>query len=78
MDMDFSIDLIIYALEKDRENKIFEMWKLQFPNMDSETFISFEDYRIKAMSKRTTEISYEEIEKEMELVEKAFAEREVK
>lgn len=73
MDMDFNLDLITYALEKNMENDLWDMWKLQFPNMDKERFISFEDYKKKSInSKKHTEISYEEIEKEMEKVEKAF------
>mgnify|MGYP007069478687 CR=1 FL=1 len=57
------------------ENELFDMWKLQFPNMDKENFISFEDYKNKLIVKKHTEISYEDIEKEMLLVEKSFAER---
>jgi hypothetical protein len=75
MDMDFSLDIFIYALEKNMENDLFEMWKLQFPNMDRESFISFEDYKNKLISKKHTEISYEDIEKEMAKVEKTFNER---
>lgn len=70
--MDFSIDLFTYALEKNMENELFDMWKLQFPKMDKETFISFEDYKAKLMTKKHTQISYEDIEKEMAKVEKAF------
>lgn len=73
MNLDFNIDLYIYALEKNTENELFDMWKLQFPNMDKETFISFEDYKKKIIKNNNhTQISYEEIEKEMEKVEKAF------
>jgi hypothetical protein len=75
MDMDFTIDLIIYALEKNSENDLFEMWKLQFPNMNKENYISFKDYKDKFISKKHTEMSNEDIEKEMAKVEKAFAER---
>jgi hypothetical protein len=75
MDMDFSIDIFVYALEKNTENELFEMWKLQFPNMDKESYISFDDYKKKVISnRRNTNISYEEIEIEMAKVEKAFAE----
>lgn len=77
MDMDFSMDLITYALEKNMENELFEMWKLQFPNMDKETYISFEDYKVKSTSQNyntNTKITYAEIEKEMAKVEKAFTE----
>lgn len=67
--------LLSKAYEKEQENSLWEMWKLQFPNMHKETFISFEDYKTKLMSKKHTEISYEDIEKEMQIVERAFEER---
>jgi hypothetical protein len=72
MELDFNIDLFTYAFEKNADNVLWEMWKLQFPNMDKETFISFEDYKTNIMTRKHTEISYEDIEKEMDLVEKAF------
>ncbi len=73
MNLDFNIDLYIYALEKNTENELFDMWKLQFPNMDKETYISFDDYKKKLINnRRTSNLSYEEIEIEMEKVEKAF------
>ena len=75
MHMDFSLELIMYALEKNMENEIFEMWKLQFPQMTEENFISFYDYKNSMLTKKHTKISYEEIELEMLRVEKAFEER---
>ena len=75
MDMDFDIDLFIYAIEKDKENKLWELWKLQYPQMDKESFITFEEYKNKNIKKQTTQKTYEEIEKEMEEVEKAFGRR---
>lgn len=75
MDLDFSIDLFTYALEKNLENDFFEMWKLQFPNMDEESFISFEDYKAKMMTRKHSTISYEDIEKEMNEVVKAYERR---
>lgn len=75
MDMDFDIDLFIYAIEKDKENKLWELWKLQYPQMDKESFITFEEYKNKNIKKQTTKKTYEEIEKEMEEVEKAFGRR---
>lgn len=75
MDMDFNLELFIHAIEKNVENDLWEMWKLQFPNMDKETFISFEDYKNTLKAKKHTKLSYEEIEKEMEQVERAFKER---
>ena len=75
MDMDFNVDLFIYAIEKDKENKLWELWKLQYPQMDKENYISFEEYKNKNIKKQTSNKTYEEIEKEMEEVEKAFGRR---
>jgi|GEM_PF-3197952 len=83
MEMEFSLDLFVYALEKNVENSQFEMWKVQFNDamqISREDFISFIEYKETLKTKRiekATEISYEEIEKEMELVEKAFERKEV-
>ena len=80
MEMDFDIDLFIYAIEKNKENYLFELWKLQYPQMDKENFENFTDYKNRLLKKqetknKTTEKTYEEIEKEMKEVEKAFGRR---
>lgn len=76
MEMDFSLDLIIYALDKATENELWEYWKLNVLK-DKENFISFEDYKAKFVKKdyKSSDVSYEEIEEEMAKVEKAFQER---
>ena len=71
MELDFSIELIAYAIEKDLENDLYGAWKLQYPYMNKDNFISFEDYKNKFIAKQTTPISYEDIEKEMLKVVKA-------
>ena len=73
--MDFTIELFVHALEKNMENDLYEVWKLQYPQMTKETFISFEDYKDKRMSKKHTNKSFEDIEKEMLMLENAFSER---
>ena len=80
MDMDFDIDLFIYAIEKNKENDLFELWKLQYPQMDKENFENFADYKNRLLKKQasknqTSKKTYEEIEKEMKEVEKAFGRR---
>jgi len=75
MGMDFSIELFLHAIEKNRENDLWETWSLQYPRMDAENFISFEDYKKKSITQTVTKISFEDIEKEMEQVVKAFEER---
>lgn len=63
--------LLIKAREQEYENNLWDLWKLQYPQMDKESFISFADYKkeyeIKKMN-NFTEISYEEIEKEINQV----------
>lgn len=67
---------MISAAEKEVENKLWEYWKLQFPNMDKETYISFEDYKAKmTANKQHSEISYNDIENEMNAVVKAYERR---
>lgn len=67
--------LLIEAYNQKQEDDLFEMWKLQFPNMDKETFISFDEYKVKLMARKHTEITYDDIEKEMDKVIKAYEER---
>lgn len=67
------IKLLIKAYEKEQTNNLWDMWLIQFANMDKENYISFEDYKNKLISKNHTQISYKDIEKEMDLVEKTFA-----
>lgn len=75
MDMDFTMELYIYAIEQTQENNMWDLWKLQYPLMTKENYISFEDYKNKNVVKKHTKKSYEEIEKEMQQVENAFSER---
>ena len=76
--MDFNIDLFIYALETNHNNNLWELWKMQYGHlvkMSKEEFISFQKYTNKPETKIDKKLSYEEIEKEMAQVEKAFEER---
>lgn len=76
MDMEFNLELIMYAMEKYQENSMWELYKMQYVNMDKENFENFEDYKAKfkykSNSKANSEISYEEIEEEMKKVEMLF------
>jgi len=72
MDMEFSMELINYALQKNLENELWDIWKLKYPNMDKDSFISFADYKAQAMLPPATKLSYEQIETEMEKVIRSF------
>lgn len=62
-------------------DNLWEVWKLQYPNMNEENFISFKDYKKKntiQQKNKVSEISYEDIEKEMNEVIKAHEAKELK
>ena len=65
------------AYIKKQENIMWENWKLQYPLMNKETYISFEDYKKKSITRKTTQITYEEIEKEMNAIIKNHEERRI-
>jgi len=75
MEMDFSLELFIHAIEKNRENSLWDMWSLQYPLMRKETYVSFENYKKTSITQKTTKISYEDIQKEMDAVIKNHEER---
>ena len=45
--------LLISAHEKDLENQLWQQYALQYPGMNETTFVTFEDYKAKALG--TTE-----------------------
>ena len=73
--MDFTIELFIHAIEKNRENDLWDMWKLQYPLMSKESYVSFENYKKTSIIQKTTKISYEDIQNEMDAVIKNHEER---
>lgn len=79
MNLDFSIDLIIYALEKEQEKIAWDLWITLYPKMltGKLEFVSFEEFKNKLYKKNYTNKSYQEIEEEMDKVIKAY-ERQVK
>jgi hypothetical protein len=62
------------ANEKENENLIFDMWKTLYPKMmvGQIEFIAFSEFKEKLSNKQTSEISYDEIEKEMDRVIAAY------
>ncbi len=68
--------MVLYALEKEKDKKLYQAWVSLYPKMDKESFISFEDFKEKqTSSKKFTEISDEQIEKEMMKVVNAYESR---
>jgi hypothetical protein len=75
LDLEFNIDLILYALEKETEKILWEMWLLKYQHMDKDNFINFEDFKNKALKQNCTNKSYKEIEKEMKKIVKMHERR---
>jgi hypothetical protein len=76
MEFDFTLDIITHALEKSKEKDLWENYKLQYPQMNKENYFSFTEYKDDQMGhsfKKHSQISYEEIEAEMQKVENAFS-----
>lgn len=47
VDADMFVDLIGKAIEMDTEDKLWEKWLVELPNMDKDSFTSFNDYKDK-------------------------------
>lgn len=57
------------ALEKDRDERIFQQWVVHLPWMDQEHFVSFKDYKDRITGANIDRRSVAEIEAELAEVE---------
>jgi len=63
--------LIIDAVYKEMEDKLFQQWLQDYGRMDKETFISFENYKSKSFKKGNDEkLDVKEILKKAEAIKK--------
>lgn len=69
MDANTGVWLILKALEKNRDERIFQQWVAQLPWMDKEHFVSFPDYRDTVTGANIDRRSVAEIEAELAEVE---------
>lgn len=62
--------LLDRASKKYYEEQLWDIWKLQYPYMNEDNFINFDDFKEKYMPKEYehTDISYEDINEEMSKV----------
>lgn len=72
LDLSFNMSYIEYALEKEKEDTVFDLWKSIYPQMmiGNMDFISFEDFKNKIYSKKYkySVKTNDEIEKEFEIL----------
>lgn len=68
------MSLIDHAIKKEKELAAWDLWKALYPNMNKNSWISFEDFKKKVISERNiyTHKDYEDIKNEMDAVVKAF------
>ncbi|WP_342432607.1 hypothetical protein [Neobacillus sp. FSL H8-0543] len=68
--------LLKNAFEKENENIVYELWKTLYPKMMSGQieFMEYDIFKEKVTSKKNkfTDITYEEVEKEMDQVMAAY------
>lgn len=64
------MDLILKAMEKSKEERLFQQWVVQLPMMDKETFVSFADYKDRVTGANIDRRSVAEIMAELDEVER--------
>lgn len=71
--MNAGLSLILKAIEKDRDDRLFQQWVAQLPWMGQDNFVSFADYKDRATGANIDRRSVAEIEADV-----ARAEQELK
>ena len=75
LDADTGAPLILKALEKEREARIFQQWTAQLPIMAySGKYVSFADYKDRVTGANIDRRSTAEIEAELDAVERELQE----
>jgi hypothetical protein len=75
LDIVMGYEIIKTAYEKKTEEQLWKQYALQYPGWDEKTFITFEDYKIKAFG-TTAKVDKDQILKDADLIKKAdMAER---
>lgn len=67
--MDTGLDLINKAIEKDRDDRLFQQWVAQLPFQDRDNFVSFAAYKERVTGANIDRRSVVEIEADLALAE---------
>lgn len=73
-------NLLAKAFEKQQNDLLWDMWKLQYGHLvqiPGEDFLTFEKYKSSFIEQKQSNITYEEIENEMEQIIKAHEAKEL-
>lgn len=68
--MQAGLDLIAKAMEKSRDERIFQQWVAQLPWMDRDSFVSFADYKDRVTGANIDRRSVAELMADLNEVEK--------
>lgn len=68
--METGLELIQKAIEKDREDRLFQQWVVQLPYMGKDSYVSFEEYQNKVTGANIDRRSVAEIEADLADVER--------
>jgi hypothetical protein len=60
--------LLIDAYKKDREDKLWQQWLIDYGRMDSEHFISFEDYKKEFIKPEPEKVDVEDVLRDAEKI----------
>ena len=70
MDLDFTMDYITYALEKEEEKMLWDMFLAEIPRMtESVTFKEYKEARVKTVTKYTNKSDEEIIDEFSVMIE---------
>jgi hypothetical protein len=66
LDTDMFVDLVGKALEKEMEDRLWEKWLVELPNMDEKTFMPFDSYKQRHFQRQKSDKADSEILKDAE------------
>ena len=72
LDIETAMNVIEKAREKEKENRYFLQWVVQLPNMEQETFVSFETYLDRVTGRNIDKRPISECMAEIEEIKKKF------
>lgn len=78
MDLDFDMKLITYAIDKETEKALWDVWVALYPSFTDESFIPFPEFKAEQLKARPRQAqkSAEEITQEMTGVVESYRARE--
>lgn len=71
-DIETAMRIVDKAMEKEKENRYFLQWVVQLPNMNKESFVSFDEYVDRVTGRNVDNRPVYECMEELEEIKKKF------